>query len=77
MFTHCSMISSGSLSKGGVGDMGIFSILERRTSVTDASMTLCRSTVGSCQAYQVDESRLCLGESEIGGDRVLGTESLL
>ena len=75
--THCSMISSGSLSKGGVGEMGIFSILERRTSVTDASMTLCHSMVENRRACQVDESRLYLGEGENGGDRVLGNLSLL
>lgn len=38
--THCSIISSGRRSKGG-GDIGCFSILERRPSVVvEASMTL-------------------------------------
>ena len=37
--THCSMISSGSRSKGG-GEMGVFSMLDRRPSVVKASMTL-------------------------------------
>jgi hypothetical protein len=57
--------------------MGIFSILERRTSVTDASMTLCHSMVENRRACQVDESRLYLGEGENAGDRVLGNMSLL
>jgi hypothetical protein len=66
MFTYCSMISSGRFSKGGIGEIGVFSILDRRTSVVDTSMTLCRSTVGCQPAYQVDESRRYLKERKDG-----------